>query len=141
MKRIVTVLCACLGLGLAGQSAKADDFSRELETALRKAGEEFCLGASKDTQAFAEYFFSPLNFDWVAYYRSSGTAVLPLRPNCTCCWDSKCSNFKASTQRIQFAPVFVSPTMQWAVPNTYLTGPPADLTAGMMDDAPLKSAK
>jgi hypothetical protein len=26
---------------------------------------------------------------------------------------------------VQFAPVFVSPTMQWAVPNSCLSGPPA----------------
>ncbi len=29
-----------------------------------------------------------------------------------------------SAQRIQFAPVFVSPTTQWAVPNSALAGPP-----------------
>ena len=28
-------------------------------------------------------------------------------------------------QRINYAPVFVSPTMQWAVPNSCLSGPPA----------------
>lgn len=27
-------------------------------------------------------------------------------------------------QRIEFAPVFVSPSMQWAVPNSVLNGPP-----------------
>jgi hypothetical protein len=29
------------------------------------------------------------------------------------------------SQRIQFAPVFVSPTMQWAVPNSCLSGGPS----------------
>lgn len=37
------------------------------------------------------------------------------------------------SNRIQFgAPVFVSPTMQWAVPNSTLNGPPANLSGMMM---------
>jgi hypothetical protein len=56
---------------------------------------------------------APKEIDWVQYYKNgsntSGVAA-PFGPG-----------------RIQYAPVFVSPTLQWAVPNTCLTGPPATL--------------
>jgi hypothetical protein len=43
--------------------------------------------------------------------------------------DVKLSNDQC--HRIQFAPVMVSPTMQWAVPNSKLNGAPANLTGGL----------
>jgi hypothetical protein len=49
--------------------------------------------------------------DWVQYYKSS--SYTPSWPGTN-----------GGSSRIQFAPVFVSPTMQWAVPNTMLSGPP-----------------
>src|SRR5262245_62407988 len=43
--------------------------------------------------------------DWVEYYRTMGNQI--------------------PSGRINYAPVFVSPTLQWAVPNSCLNGPPA----------------
>ena len=116
MKRIPSVLCAFLGLCLPSQMAKAEGCSRDIEAALEKAREGFCLAAAEDYQRFSSYYFtSPI--DWILYYKFIGP--LPNRfPNCTSCWDSK----------TQFAPAFPYPTMQWAVPNSALTGPPAHLT-------------
>ncbi len=48
--------------------------------------------------------------DWVAYYKEHGSDVTVFSSNCQ--------------SRIQYAPVFVSPTMQWAVPNSCLSAPP-----------------
>lgn len=53
------------------------------------------------------------NIDWVAYYKNHGYQI-----NAGCGAGGGCC-------RINYAPVFVSPTMQWAVPNTCLNGPPA----------------
>jgi hypothetical protein len=41
--------------------------------------------------------------DWVTYYRSPSAS---------------------RSGRVQFAPIWVSPAMQWAVPNQVLSGPP-----------------
>lgn len=46
--------------------------------------------------------------DWVEYYKM-GSSINP-QGN--------------ATSRIQYAPIFVSPSMQWAVPNGCLSGPP-----------------
>jgi Mg-chelatase subunit ChlD len=39
-------------------------------------------------------------------------------------WGAVPAGAYSGASRIQFAPVFVSPTMQWAVPNSAMTGPP-----------------
>jgi hypothetical protein len=49
--------------------------------------------------------------DWVAYYKNQGYNVPAGCPNC---------------QRVPFAPVFVSPSMQWSLGNT---APPPFITA------------
>ncbi len=48
------------------------------------------------------------NIDWREYYKSTGYFQPSNSPG----------------QRVQYAPVFVSPTMNWAVPNSLLNGPP-----------------
>ncbi|HXG10626.1 MAG TPA: hypothetical protein VNK04_12765 [Gemmataceae bacterium] len=58
------------------------------------------------------YYKALDNIDWVAYYKNHGYQI-----NAGCGIGGGC-------QRINYAPVFVSPTMQWAVPNTCLSGPP-----------------
>ena len=50
--------------------------------------------------------------DWVAYYKNHGYQI-----------NTGCGP-NGGTSRIQFAPVFVSPQMNWAVPNTQLSGSP-----------------
>lgn len=57
------------------------------------------------------YYSALDHIDWVAYYKNHGYQI-----NGGCGAGSNC--------RINYAPVFVSPTMQWAVPNSCMSGPP-----------------
>jgi hypothetical protein len=56
--------------------------------------------------------------DWVAYYKNHGYQI-----NTGCGYGGGGGPCGGSS-RVQFAPVFVSPQMQWAVPSTQLTGAP-----------------
>ena len=56
--------------------------------------------------ALRRYYRSMEHIDWVAYYKNHGYQI-----------NAGCGGPCGGSQRIQFAPVFVSPTMQWAVPN------------------------
>ena len=58
------------------------------------------------------YYGALDHIDWVAYYKNHGYQI-----NAGCGVGNGC-------QRINYAPVFVNPTMQWAVPNSCLSGPP-----------------
>src|SRR5262249_19849809 len=49
----------------------------------------------------------PVTIDWAQYYRSHGYQTYA----------------NGGTSRVQFAPVFVSPMMQWGVPSGSLNGP------------------
>jgi len=53
------------------------------------------------------------NIDWVAYYKNHGYQI---NTGCGMGGPGGCN------QRTMFAPVFVSPSMQWAVPNGCSTG-------------------
>jgi hypothetical protein len=66
--------------------------------------------------ALGRYYKALDHIDWVAYYKNHGYQI-----NAACGGCGPCGG----CQRIQFAPVFVSPTIQWAVPNSCLNGPPA----------------
>ena len=65
--------------------------------------------------ALKSYYHSLDKIDWVAYYKNHGYQI-----NTGCGGGPGCGG----CQRINYAPVFVSPTMQWAVPNSCLSGPP-----------------
>ena len=67
--------------------------------------------------ALRRYYDSLDNIDWVAYYKNHGYQI-----NAGAGGYGGC----CGPQRVQFAPVFVSPTMNWAVPNSALGGPPAN---------------
>ena len=56
------------------------------------------------------------HIDWVAYYKNHGYQI-------NTCYGGGCGP-NGGSNRIQFAPVFVSPQMNWAVPNTMLSGAP-----------------
>jgi hypothetical protein len=64
--------------------------------------------------ALSHYYAALDHIDWVAYYKNHGYQI-----------NGACGGPGGCGQRIQFAPVFVSPQMQWAVPNGCLQGPPA----------------
>jgi hypothetical protein len=68
--------------------------------------------------ALRRYYDLLDNIDWVAYYKNHGYQI-----NSSSCGygGGPCGG----SQRIQFAPVIVSPTMGWAVPNSYLNPPPS----------------
>jgi len=63
------------------------------------------------------YYDSLDNIDWVSYYKNHGYQI-----------NSQCGGPGCGPGggggRVMFAPVFVSPQMQWAVPNSTLTGTP-----------------
>lgn len=62
--------------------------------------------------ALKNYYESTKHIDWVAYYRSHGYQI---NGGCAAC----------GCGRINYAPVFVTPTTQWAIPQSGLKGPPA----------------
>jgi hypothetical protein len=59
--------------------------------------------------ALKNYYCALDHIDWVAYYKNHGYQI-----NGGCGYGSNC--------RINYAPVFVSPTMQWAIPNGAVGG-------------------
>jgi hypothetical protein len=127
MKRFAIALCAALGLFASSQSARADWGS------LHYGGQQPwwnifahrpCLSPEEQRlqrfwhdyyDALHRYYGALDHIDWVSYYKNHGYQI-----NAGCGgYGGPCCN-----QRIQFAPVFVSPTMQWAVPGSALGGPP-----------------
>jgi hypothetical protein len=63
--------------------------------------------------ALRRYYCALDHIDWVAYYKNHGYQI-----NAGCCGPN------GGPCHVNYAPVFVSPNMQWAVPNTCLNGPP-----------------
>jgi hypothetical protein len=71
--------------------------------------------------ALAHYYKSLDHIDWVVYYKNHGYQI-----NGGCCGGPSCGGPNGGgCQRVNYAPVFVSPCMQWAVPGNCLNGPPA----------------
>jgi hypothetical protein len=65
--------------------------------------------------AMKNYYKALDHIDWVAYYKNHGYQI---NGGCGPCGGG------GSCGRVNYAPVFVSPTMNWAVPNGSLNGPP-----------------
>jgi len=63
--------------------------------------------------ALKNYYGALDNIDWVAYYKNHGYQI-----------NSGCGG------RINYAPVFVSPTMQWAIPSGQGCATPGAMPAG-----------
>lgn len=63
--------------------------------------------------ALKEYYGALDNIDWVAYYKNHGYQI-----------NGGCGGPGGAPCRVNYAPVFVSPAMQWAVPSSCLNGPP-----------------
>lgn len=73
--------------------------------------------------ALRRYYGMLDRIDWVAYYKNHGYQIN------TGCGGPGGAGMCGGPSRVQFAPVFVSPTMNWAVPNGMggggmLQGPP-----------------
>lgn len=60
--------------------------------------------------ALKNYYCALDKIDWVAYYKNHGYQINGGGMGCGPCGQGGC-------QRINYAPVFVSPTMQWAIPG------------------------
>jgi hypothetical protein len=128
MKRFVLIVCAVLGLAVSSGPAKAGFGSLTYGGyqpwwnvfAHRNKGltceEERLQRFWHDYYDAMKHYYGALDhIDWVAYYKNHGYQINAGYGGAGACGGS---------QRIQFAPVFVSPSMQWAVPNSPLNGPP-----------------
>ncbi len=142
MKRFASLVCAALGvLGLAN-GAQASwgvaSYGGYQPWWNVFAHRNRCMSAEEERlqrfwhdyyDALKHYYGALDHIDWVAYYKNHGYQI-----------NAGCGGYGGmgscgGSQRIQFAPVFVSPTMQWAVPNGCLAGPPSGPSAppyGMM---------
>jgi hypothetical protein len=126
MKRILVCLVTVVGISLcyAGQ-AKAGWGSEACYSGYQPWWNIFakrykCLTPEEERlqkfwhdyyDALKNYYCALDHIDWVAYYKNHGVAVGGgCGPNCG--------------GRINYYPVFVSPTMQWAVPQYPTQGPP-----------------
>ena len=146
MKRFAIVVCAALGLLVTAEGARADWASLHYGgyqpwwNIFAKRNK--CMTVEEERlqrfwhdyyDALRHYYGALDHIDWVSYYKNHGYQI-----NAGC---GGPGGSNGGSQRIQFAPVFVSPTMQWAVPNSCLNGPPCGppgVPAGMnMSMAPM----
>jgi hypothetical protein len=128
MNRIAWMVCALLGLVLSTTPARAGwgqlAYSGYQPWWNIYAHRNKCLTPEEERlQKFWHDYYDGLknyygaldHIDWVAYYKNHGYQV-----GSTCTGPGCCG-------RIRYAPVFVSPTMQWAGPASPLVGPPLPL--------------
>jgi len=134
MKRFALILCAALGIVLSNGVARATWNSSMGYSGYQPwwnifAHRNKCLTPEEERlQHFWHDYYDALkayyghldHMDWVAYYKNHGYQI-----NGGCGANGGCC-------RINYAPVFVSPTMQWAVPSTCLSGPPTGGPCGPM---------
>ena len=62
-------------------------------------------------RALKDYYDALDNIDWVAYYKNHGYQI------------NSTGGGYGGGGRVNYAPVFVSPTIQWAVPGNTMQGP------------------
>jgi hypothetical protein len=126
MKRTALIVGAALGLALAGGKAQASwsalcysGYQHPLNIFAKRYK---CLTPEEERlQKFWHDYYSALNnyycdlqhIDWVAYYKNHGYQI-----NAGCGGCAPCG-------RVNYAPVFVTPSMTWAVPYGAMGGPPA----------------
>jgi hypothetical protein len=134
MKRFALILGATLGLALAGGKAEAS------WAALHYSGYQpwwnicakryKCLTPEEERlqkfwhdyyNALKNYYCDLDHIDWVAYYKNHGYQI---NAGCGPCGPG------GGCGRVNYAPVFVSPTMQWAVPCAASCGPPVGVGMG-----------
>jgi hypothetical protein len=128
MKRFALITCAALGLALSSGSARADWGSCcysgyqpwwnvfACRPKCTTPEEERLQHFWRDYyNALHHYYGAMEHIDWVAYYKNHGYQI-----------NGGCGgpNGGGGSCRVNYAPVFVSPTMQWAVPNGCAGGPP-----------------
>ena len=124
MKRYALILCATLGMMLGSGTARAGWGSLTYsgyqpwwnvfacrpkcttpeEERLQKFWHDYY-------HALKEYYCALDHIDWVAYYKNHGYQI------------NSGYGGPGTPCHINYAPVFVSPTMQWAVPNNCVGAP------------------
>jgi hypothetical protein len=133
MKRIALIVCAGLALALGQGHARAAwgslGYSGYQPWYNIFATRAKCLTPEEERlQKFWHDYYNALkcyygaldNIDWVSYYKNHGYQI-----------NNGCGPFGGGGGgRINYAPVFVSPTMHWAVPNANLNGPPVGPPVG-----------
>jgi hypothetical protein len=131
MKRIALMVCAVLGLALSSGNCQAS-WGHLFYSGYQPWWNIFakrykCLTPEEERlqKFWHDYYDALKNFycaldavDWVAYYKNHGYQInggAACGPNgAGCC----------GAGRINYAPVFVTPTLQWAVPAGCAGGPP-----------------
>src|SRR5207249_7478371 len=127
MKRFALIVCAALGMMLSSGVARASwgslSYSGYQPWYNVFAKRNKCMTPEEERlqkfwhdyyDAMKRYYGALDHIDWVAYYKNHGYQI-----------NAGMGGPCGGSQRIQFAPVFVSPTMQWAVPNSCLSGGPS----------------
>ncbi len=126
MKRFALVVCAGLGLALSAAPARASwgcTYSGWQPWWNICAKRYKCLTPEEERlqkfwhdyyDALKHYYGALDHIDWVAYYKNHGYQI-----------NGGCGAACGPCGRINYAPVFVSPTLQWAVPYGAMGGPPA----------------
>ena len=134
MKRYALMLCAALGLAVNSGVAHAGwgcCYGGYQPWWNVFACQNKCLSPEEERlqrfwhdyyDALKKYYGALDHMDWVAYYKNHGYQI-----NAGCGAGGPGCN---GCPRIQYAPVFVSPTMQWAVPSGCAPGGPAGATCG-----------
>jgi hypothetical protein len=129
MKKFACLFVALLGLALTADTSRAADWGSAHYGGYQPwwnifAKRNHCMSAEEERlQRFWHDYYDALRryygmldrIDWVAYYKNHGYQINNGGYGC---------GPGGGSQRIQFAPVFVSPTMQWAVPQGMLSGAP-----------------
>ena len=128
MKRIALIGCAVLGLALGAGRAQAGWGSTACYSGYQPWWNIFakrykCLTCEEERlqkfwhdyyDALKNYYCALDHIDWVAYYKNHGYQI-----------NAGCGGGGAGCcGRINYAPVFVSPTMQWAMPSNCFGGVP-----------------
>ena len=127
MKRIAVMACAVLGLAL-GSGRTYASWAHAHYSGYQPCWNIFahrykCLTPEEERlqkfwhdyyDALKHYYKGLEHIDWVAYYKNHGYQI-----NANCGGPAGCCG------RINYAPVFVSPTMQWAMPSNCFGGVPA----------------
>jgi hypothetical protein len=131
MKHFAMALCAALGVLSSGALARADwgscTYGGQQPWWNIFAHKSHCMTCEEERlqrfwhdyyDALGHYYKALDHIDWVAYYKNHGYMI-----------NGNCGGMGGygscgGPQRIQFAPVFVSPQMQWAVPSSCLNGAP-----------------
>lgn len=124
MKRCVMILATLVGLFLANNAAQAGwqqlSYSGYQPWWNVFAKRYKCLTPEEERlqkfwhdyyRALKDYYDALDNIDWVAYYKNHGYQI-----------NSTGSPYGGGG-RINYAPVFVAPTIQWAVPGSGMGGP------------------